>query len=144
MSTLDINKLLESLDNDNNEFLLELNNSKIKALKNDILQRLQIPKEKLREFHKALQEYRYVNDISELTFGKCIRSIFKKTLNIQDLNEVVLNKPVIFCEIKITDHNIVLLKSLYNKRIFHIKMNENVIFQNLRSRKGIVICYGPH
>ena len=53
-NALDINKLLEALDNEDNESIMGLTSRKIKSDKNDILQRLQIKGEDLKIFHKKL------------------------------------------------------------------------------------------
>ena len=78
-----IDKLLKTLENDKYEDILELSFSKIKSIKNDILQQLQLPREKIKEFHKKLKEYRYIDEVDEFKLGNYIRTInLKKTDNI--------------------------------------------------------------
>ena len=73
MSELQIDQLLGALENETNESIMELSNSKIKKYKNDVLQRIQIRGEKLKEMHKKLKDYRYVMGLNELQYGYYIR-----------------------------------------------------------------------
>ena len=43
--------LLKSLDNENNSSMNNLSSKKIKSMKNDYLQQLQLSREKLKEYH---------------------------------------------------------------------------------------------
>ena len=52
-----MNELLKALDNDGNASLMNLTNSKIKKMNNDILQKLQLPSKMLKEFHKKVKNY---------------------------------------------------------------------------------------
>ena len=83
MSELDINSLLKAVDNENNEHLLNLTNQIIKKQKNDILQKLQLKRETLKNFHKKLKNYRFVSELHEIQYGAYIRWInLKKNDNI--------------------------------------------------------------
>ena len=55
-------KILDALENETNASIMELTTVKIKKQKNDMLQRLQLKKEKLKQFHKKLKKYRYCSD----------------------------------------------------------------------------------
>ena len=52
MSELKIDELLGALENESNESIMELTNSKIKKYKNDALQRIQLRGEKLKELQE--------------------------------------------------------------------------------------------
>ena len=77
-TNLDVDKLLHALDNENNSSIVNLTTAKIKSAKNDILQKLQLPREKLKELHTKLSEYRVVNDIDDIEYGRYIRWISLK------------------------------------------------------------------
>ena len=141
MSDLNIEELLNSLENEDNEHLLDLNSSKIKSIKNDILQQLQLPREKLKDLHNRLEDYRYINDVSELSYGKHIRWIsLKKCVGLRDMSEVKLHNPIIYCDIKITNSGIALVcKSHNNRRVFALNMNENLVFQKLTNQEKILL-----
>ena len=57
------NKLLHALENETNASIMRLTTAKIKEHKNNILQKLQLERSKLKEMHKKLKEYRYVPKI---------------------------------------------------------------------------------
>ena len=59
MSELDVNNLLNALENESNASIMNLTSSKIKSMKNNILQKLQLDRETLKVFHKKLKGYRY-------------------------------------------------------------------------------------
>ena len=48
------NYFMKALDNENNEGIQKYNTSLIKQIKNDYLQKLLLPREKLKEFHQKL------------------------------------------------------------------------------------------
>ena len=68
-------KLKDILDNEDNSSIIKLTRSKIKEIKNNNLQKLQLDREKLKDYHKKLEEYRYVEDISDIRYGFYIRWI---------------------------------------------------------------------
>ena len=78
---LDVDRLLNALENENNESLLDLNKEKISTMKNDILQKLNIKNDKLKLFHKKLKLYRYVDNVEDINYGSFIRWISLKTPN---------------------------------------------------------------
>ena len=51
-------KLEIALENENNAKIMELNSATIAKEKNDILQKLQLPREKLKYFNQTLKYYR--------------------------------------------------------------------------------------
>ena len=62
---LDIESLISALDDEDNESLLNLDHRKLKAIKNDMLQKLALPRDKLKKLHTQLSTYRYVDEINE-------------------------------------------------------------------------------
>ena len=69
MSEESIDELLNALGNESNESIMNLSTSKIKSLKNDMLQRLGLSGKELKEMHKKLKYYRYCSDMSDINFG---------------------------------------------------------------------------
>ena len=55
MSELDVNNLLNALENESNASIMNLTSAKIKSMKNNILQKLQLDRETLKSFHKKLK-----------------------------------------------------------------------------------------
>ena len=69
MSELDVNNLLNALENESNASIMNLTSSKIKSMKNNILQKLQLDRETLKSFHKKLKGYRYCLDMADVQYG---------------------------------------------------------------------------
>ena len=75
MSELDIDNLLNALENETNTSIMNLSSVKIKSIKNNILQKLQLERETLKNFHKKLKDYRYCSDMADVQYGYYIRWI---------------------------------------------------------------------
>ena len=50
MSELDVNNLLNALENESNASIMNLTSAKIKSMKNNILQKLQLERESIKKF----------------------------------------------------------------------------------------------
>ena len=72
---MDIDNLINALENKSNETIINLDFEKIAKIKNDILQQLGLPNSILKKFNKLLKEYRFIDEIPELEFGRYIRWI---------------------------------------------------------------------
>ena len=128
------NYLLKSLDNENNSSMNNLNSKKIKSMKNDYLQQLQLSREKLKEYHSKLKEYRYVDDLSDIQYGRYIRWI-----NLKDPTNISLTQGGLIIDIKICQGGIqVVCKNFRNKK-FQIKIDECFIFQKLSDQEKIIL-----
>jgi hypothetical protein len=126
--------LQKALDNENNTSIMNLSSKKIKALKNDYLQKLQLPREKLKIFHTKLQDYRYVDDLTDIQYGRYIRWI-----NLKNPENINLTNGGLIIDIKIISTGIhVVCKNNMNRR-FQIKIDENIIFQKLTDQEKILI-----
>ena len=75
MSNLDVSTLLNALENETNTSIMNLTSSRIKDIKNNVLQSLQMERKLLKSFHKKLKSYRYCSDMKDLQFGFYIRWI---------------------------------------------------------------------
>ena len=78
MSLLDIDQILEATEKLTTPSITNLTYSKIQAYKNDILQRIGLPRERLKEYNKKLKDYRYCSDVSDIQDGRFIRWISLK------------------------------------------------------------------
>tara|TARA_Y100000588_G_C14234716_1_gene916759 strand:+ start:820 stop:1248 length:429 start_codon:yes stop_codon:yes gene_type:complete len=133
MAQFEANKILDALENETNASIMNLTTSKIQKQKNDMLQRLQMPKSKLKSFHKKLKKYRYCSDLKDIQYGFYVRWI-----PIGNPENIRLTNGGIICDIKITENGIyVVCKNNFNN-IFQFKFDECLIFQKL-SREEIVI-----
>ena len=126
--------LLKALDNENNNSIANLNTQKIKSIKNDILQQLQLPRNTLKNYHIRLKDYRYVDDLTEIIDGRYIRWI-----NISDPTNIYLTTGGIIIDIKICEGGTQLLCKNFRNRKFQIKIDECLIFQKLSDQEKIVL-----
>jgi len=131
---LDIDRLLNALENENNELLLDLNKEKISAMKNDILQKLNIKNDKLKLFHKKLKLYRYVDNTEDINYGSFIRWISLKTPN-----DIKLTNGGIVCDMKTKDNSIYIICKNSLNRFFTLTLEENIIFQKLTPQEEVIL-----
>lgn len=125
---------LKAIDNENNEGIQKYNTKLIKQIKNDYLQKLQLPRDKLLEYHQKLKDYRYVDDLSDIQYGRYIRWI-----NLKDPENIKLTTGGLIIDIKILANGIhVVCKNNKNKR-FQIKIDECFIFQKLTDQEQIIL-----
>ena len=66
MSELNIEHILKALENEDNENILQLDHEKISKMKNDILQKLGLSRDKLKQYHKSLKNYRFIDELPDL------------------------------------------------------------------------------
>ena len=131
----EINDLLSALDNEENNTIINLTTSKIKNAKNDILQKLQLTKEKLKIFHKKLKEYRYCENLEDVQFGGFIRWI-----PLKNPDNIKLTNGGIICDIKnYKGEPLFLLKNNMN-RFFQLNFNECLVFQKLTRQEQIILA----
>ena len=150
---LNVEKLMNALENENNESIIELNMSKISAIKNDVLQQLPITTEELKKMHKQLKLYRFVDDLSELNYGNYIRWIPLKNINIEEITQKIhnwdsqnslsssikLTNGGFICDMKVKDDNVYIYCKNSMNRIFTIRLNEHIIFQKLTPQEQIIL-----
>ena len=63
MSDDAVDTLLVALENEQNSSIVNLDSSKIKDIKNNILQKIQLDRDTLKLYHKKLKQYRYCSDL---------------------------------------------------------------------------------
>ena len=128
------NNLVKALDNENNASIMNYNTRMIKSIKNDYLQKLLLPKDKLKEFHTKLKDYRYVDDLSDIQYGRYIRWI-----NLKNPEKIELTRGGMIIDIKILSNGIhVICKNTYNQK-FQLKIDECYIFQKITEQERIVL-----
>jgi hypothetical protein len=140
---MDVNKLIDALDNENNEKILNLTTKKIKEMNMKILMELSLSREKLISITKKLHGYRYVDEVDELKCGTYLKWILLTDPNPDNLE---LNKGALFCEIKCKDDGIfIVCKNIgFSSRHFQIKMDECLLFQKLTTQELILLSALDH
>lgn len=134
MSELDVEQLLKALDNDENESMIDLTTSKIKSIKNDMLQKLQLPRDTLKNYHKKLKDYRYVGELHEIRYGAYIRWI-----NLKNIDNIRLTNGGIICDIQVTNTGLWIKCKNNMNRFFQLKLDECLIFQKLSDQERILL-----
>jgi hypothetical protein len=132
---MDIDHLKKALDNESNESLCDLNSGLIKQIKNDMLQQLQLPRDKLKEFHKKLKDYRYVDDLSNLQYGRFIRWI-----NLNKTDNIFLTNGAHIMDIKIEKKGIQVLCRNNMNRFITLNIDQHMIFQKITDQEQVLIC----
>lgn len=138
-SNFNVDKLLKAIDNDNNESILSLDKSKIKTIKNDILQQLNLPREILLDFHKKLKDYRYVTDLADLRYGSYIRWI-----QLSDPTNIKMTNGAIFVDIKFLKEGVNIVCKKIGNRVFQIKYDNCLIFQRITDEEQILLDIMNH
>jgi hypothetical protein len=129
-----MNKLLHSLENDSNSSIMNLTTVLIKDHKNNILQRLQLERNKLKEMHKKLKEYRYCTDMSDLQYGFYIRWI-----PLKDPENLYLTNGGLLCDMKIVNDQFHIICKNNRNRFIQIKFDETVIFQKITPQEKVIL-----
>jgi hypothetical protein len=126
--------ILSKLDNDTDSNIIDLTSIKIKEVKNNMLQRLQLPKAELKSLHKKLKEYRYCTDLTDLQSGNYIRWI-----SLKDPDNLKLTSGAFLCDIKLYPEGMhVLCKNTFG-RVFQFKFDEAMIFQKLNNQEKVIL-----
>lgn len=138
---MDVKKLLTALDDESNENLLNFTTKKIKEMNYEILKELQLSKQDTLELLTKLNEYKYVDEMSDLKYGAYIRWIL-----VDNPEKIVLTKGAIFCEMKITDNGVFCICKNYgfNTRHFQISMDKTLIFQKLTTQELVLLSALDH
>lgn len=131
---LDIDSLLSALDNEDNECLMQLDHTKLMTIKNDMLQKLNLPREKLKKFHRQLKSYRYVDEMNELKYGAYIRWI-----SLKDPSNIKLTNGGIICDLLVKDTGIHIVCRNNMNRFFQLRILENMVFQKLSEQENVLL-----
>jgi len=136
---MDLNKLTNALDNDNNENIMNFTTQKILEMNYKILKELHLDKETTVNYLKKLKGYRYIDELNDLKYGS-----FVKWIPIIDPNNLPLHYSGIICEIKITDEGVFLVCKNFMHRHYTFKMDECLIFQKLSTQEQIILSALDH
>ena len=131
---IDPEKVSNAINNESNESIIKYNNSKIKQIKNDLFQKLHFSKTDIKTLHEKLKDYRFVDEMSDINYGRYVRWI-----NMKNIEHLKLTNGGIICEIIATDNgNVITCKNNLN-RLFRIKMEECLIFQKLTDQEKLLL-----
>tara|TARA_B100000927_G_scaffold259879_1_gene229113 strand:- start:513 stop:962 length:450 start_codon:yes stop_codon:yes gene_type:complete len=134
MSDLQINQLLLALENESNSSIMNMTTSKIKTIKNNMLQKLGLTREELKMMHKKLKDYRYCSDMQDVQYGYYIRWI-----SLKNPDNVRLTNGGIIIDIDIINNCVQLRIKNNMNRIFQIKLDECYIFQKITPQEKVIL-----
>ena len=116
-----------------------LTTGELKSIKNDILQKMLFEKNELKNYHKLLTNYRYVDEIDELRYGSYIR-----WFNLSKPKSLKLLNGGFIVDIKNNNGNIIILCKNGLNKFFNLKMNESFIFQKNTRQEELLIKILDH
>ena len=134
LESLDQDQLRNALEDDDNKCLLGMTSGKIKTIKNNVLQQLQLEREILCSFHTKLREYRYIDELPDIKYGCYIRWI-----KLKDPDNLKLTHGGIVVDISVMNDDIYITCKNNMQRFFKLKMSENIIFQKLTEQEKILL-----
>ena len=130
---LDVDLLMKSLEREENDCLMNLDTAKIQQIKNDMLQKLQLPREKLKKMNKVLKQYRFIDEIPDIKYGAYVRWI-----NLTN-HELKLTTGGIICDIKIVNDDVLIVCRNTMGRFFQFKLNECLAFQKITDQENVLL-----
>ena len=131
---MSVEDILHQLNNDTDSNIINLTSRKIKDVKNNMLQKLQLSREDLKSLHKKLKDYRYCTDLSDLQSGNYIRWI-----SLKNPDKLRLTNGAFLIDIKIYTEGVQLVcKNNFNS-IFQFKFDEAMIFQKLNPQERVIL-----
>ena len=134
MSDQEINTLLLALENESNSSIMNMTSSKIKTIKNNMLQKLGLNREELKEMHKKLKHYRYCSDMNDVQYGYYIRWI-----SLKNPENLKLTNGGIIIDIDIINDCVQIKIKNNMNRIFQIKLDECCIFQKITGQEKVIL-----
>ena len=134
MSDQEINNLLLALENESNSSIMNMTTSKIKTIKNNMLQKLGLNREELKTLHKKLKHYRYCSDMQDVQYGYYIRWI-----SLKNPQNIKLTNGGIIIDIDIINNCVQLRIKNNMNRIFQIKLDECYIFQKITPQEQVIL-----
>ena len=129
----DVELLMKSLEREENDCLMNLDTAKIQQINNDMLQKLRLPREKLKKMNKTLKQYRFIDEIPDIKYGAYVRWI---NLNTSDFK---LTNGGIICDIKIVKDDVMIVCRNTMCRFFQFKLNECLAFQKITDQEKVLL-----
>lgn len=131
---VDKERLVTAIQNVKEESIVDTNLSEIKSVKNNVLQQLQLSKEKLQDFHKRLQKYRYVDEITELNSGDYVRWI-----DLNNAANIKIASGAFVCDVEINSDGIHLKLKTITHRHIQLRMDEIFLFRKLTDDELVIL-----
>ena len=115
----------------NLDTIKKYNSSNIFSEKQYVFNELKLSNELIKDFHKKLQYYKVIDNISEINEGKYIRWI--------KINTNKLANGALVCDIEITDEDILIYCKTINNRFITLSYNKNILFEKISDDELLLI-----
>lgn len=132
---LNISLLERAVENEDNAHILNLTENAVTEAKISILQDMINDNDILQDVLEKLQGYVYIDEIHEVRSGTYIR-----WLNVEDDNNITLEKGGIFCEVRFSDYGTVLRCKTFRNRYYEVKMDNIIVFRKLTPQERVLMC----
>ena len=103
--------------------LKKYNSSNIFSVKQSLFELLDLSSEIIKKYHKSLQYYKAIDNISEINEGYYIRWINPNTKKLMN--------GALVCDVEITEDDILVNCKTINNRFITISYNNNILFEKL-------------
>ena len=148
-STMDIENLLETIENEKNDYLENKTMSDIANIIMEQLDELRLGSREVECIYGKLIGYRFVDEIHELHKGKHVRWIRKQgTNNIRSVNgqlgNVKLTNGGIVVDIKFLDTGVQVLCLNSQQRFIQYKFDDCLTFQKLSTEEQLILMAYEH
>jgi hypothetical protein len=135
LSNVNVNELLNSLENKNNDYLENKTFTDIHNEKFNALTELDLPDETIRKYCDKLAEFRLVEEIYELHKGKYVRWINK----VKDTNYKLYGGGFVL-DVKFNDNGLyILCMNNAPRKIIQFKFDDCLTFQKLSTQEQIIL-----
>lgn len=134
---IDIEKLDKALENDKNESIIHLSLDKIMEMNIHIINELGLPKRDALTLCKKLNEFMFIDEISDIREGAYI-----KWINIpeDEHSEIKLKEGAFICNYEIGEKGVYLRCKNFRHRFFSLYLEDNLIFQKLSNQELIILA----
>ena len=111
--------------------LKKYNSSNIFSVKQSLFELLDLSSETIKKYHKSLQYYKAIDNISEINEGYYIRWINPNTKKLMN--------GALVCDVEITEDDILVNCKTLNNRFITISYNNNILFEKLSDEDLLLI-----
>ena len=134
INELDIDKLMKSLNDEENEALLKLTTNKIKTIKNNALQQLPLNKNELKVMNEKLNGYRFVDELSDIKFGSYVRWI-----KLTNPDSIKLTKGGHVTSMMMSRGDACVTCRGFRNMLFRFRLDEVMLFQKHTNQEEILL-----
>jgi len=134
LSKIDINELLNSLENKNNDYLENKTLTDINNDKYACLSQINLQNDTLQQYCEKLAEFRLVDEVYELHKGKYVRWI-----NVESDAKLKLQSGGFVFDIKFLDNGVHVLCMNNSRRFVQYKFDNCLTFQKLSMEEQLIL-----